>query len=148
MYLGFFIFIKHEVYRFLRLSRQTIFPPIITTLLFIFIFGFSLGSSIRQIEGFSYIMFILPGLASMSVITNAYANTSTSLFMARMDRSIENTLIAPVTYFQMVLSLAIGGILRGLVIGLITLLVGIFSVQLKIHHWPLTLLVLTLSSII
>ncbi|MBI2335297.1 MAG: ABC transporter permease [Deltaproteobacteria bacterium] len=148
MYQGFFTLIEREVYRFSRLSRQTIFPPIITTLLFIFIFGFSLGASIRQIEGFSYIMFILPGLASMSVITNAYANTSTSLFMARMDRSIENTLIAPVTYFQMALSLAIGGILRGLVIGLITLLVGIFSVHLKVHDWPLTLLVLTLSSII
>lgn len=147
-YQGFFTLIEREYYRFARLSKQTIAPPILTTLLFIFIFGFSLGSRIREIEGFSYILFILPGLTSMGVITNSYANTSTSLYMARMDRSIENILVSPISNFQIVSAFVLGGVLRGVVIGLITLLVAFLFVHLPIHHPFFTLLILFLSSVI
>ncbi len=145
---GFLTLIEREIYRFVRLSRQTIFPPIVTTLLFIFVFGFSLGSKIQTIHDIRYIIYILPGLCSMSVITNAYANTSTSLFMSRMDKSIENMLTAPVTFMEMVGSLVLGGVLRGLVIGLITLIVAIFSIGLQVEHWGFTILILLFSSII
>ncbi len=147
-YQGFFTLIGREYYRFARLSKQTIAPPILTTLLFIFIFGFSLGSRIREIEGFSYILFILPGLTSMGVITNSYANTSTSLYMARMDRSIENILVSPISNFQIVSAFVLGGVLRGVVIGVITLLVSFFFVHLPIRHPGFTFLILFLSSVI
>lgn len=137
-----------ECYRFLRLSRQTIFPPIITTLLFILIFGYSLGSRIREIHGFPYILYILPGLASMGTITNAYANSSSSLFMARMDLSMENMIASPLSNFQLVASLVLGGWIRGVVIGVLTLLVSIPMVDLQVESWPLVLLVLSLTSII
>lgn len=144
---GFFTLVFRECYRFARLSGQTIAPPILTTLLFILIFGFSLGSRIREIDGVSYILFILPGLAAMGVVNNAYANTSTSLFMARMDRSLENMLACPLSPLQLVTAFTLGGLIRGLVIGFVTLLVAIPVLGLEVHHWGLTFLVFALTSV-
>ncbi len=145
---GFKTLVLRECYRFARLSGQTLAPPILTTLLFILIFGYSLGSRIREIDGFPYILFILPGLAIMGVITNSYANTSTSLFMARMDRSIENMTVCPLASFQLVSAFTLGGLFRGLVIGLTTLLVAMPMVHLRIEHWGLVLLAFVLTSIL
>lgn len=145
---AFFTLVLRECYRFTRLAGQTIAPPVLTTLLYIFIFGFSLGSRIKQIGGFDYVLFILPGLAAMGVVNNAYANTSTSLFMARMDRSLENMITCPLSPLQLVTAFSIGGLMRGLLVGLLTLTVGIFTVHLDIHHWPHTILVIALSSIL
>ena len=145
---AFFTLVRRECYRFFRLAGQTIAPPVLTTLLYIFIFGYSLGTRIKQIGGFDYVLFILPGLAAMGVVNNAYANTSTSLFMARMDRSLENMITCPLSPLQLVSAFAIGGLMRGLLVGTMTLLVGIFTVHLEIHHWPHTFLVIALSSIL
>ncbi len=144
---AFFTLVIRECYRFLRLSRQTLFPPIVTTLLFILIFGFSLGSRIREIEGLPYILYILPGLAAMGNITNSYANTSTSLFMARMDYSIENLVAAPLSNFQLVTSFILGGWFRGILTGVLPLLISIPMVKLPVQNWPAVFLVLSLSSI-
>lgn len=145
---GFFTLIEREFYRFWRLFRQTVVPPVVTTLLFVLIFGYSLGSRIREISGFPYIVYILPGLIAMGVITNAYANSSTSLFMSRLERSIENIMAAPFSYLQLVTALAIGGILRGLVVGGVTLGVALVMTPLHIQHWGLSLLALFLLSAI
>ncbi len=136
-----------ECYRFLRLSRQTLFPPLLTTVLFILIFGYSLGSRIREVEGFSYILFILPGLAAMGTITNSYANTSTSLFMARMDYSIENMIASPLSHIQLVASFVLGGIMRGLIVGVLPLLISIPMVGLTVQNWPMVFVILALISI-
>lgn len=140
--------IIRECYRFLRLYKQTLFPPVITTLMFILIFGFSLGARIREVEGLPYIIYILPGLAAMGSITNSYANTSTSLFMARMDLSIENMVASPLSNFQLVGAFVLGGVLRGASVGILTLLVSVLipKVGLTIASWPMTLLVLALMS--
>ncbi len=139
--------ILRESYRFLRLSRQTIFPPLVTTLLFILIFGYSIGSRIREIAGFPYILYILPGLAAMGTITNAYSNCSTSLFMARMDYSMENLIASPLSNFQLVASFVLGGVFRGLMVGILPLLISIPLINLQVDHWGLVILVLTLTSI-
>lgn len=146
-YLSFRTLVVRECYRFMRLSRQTVFPPLLSTLLFILIFGYSLGSRIREIEGFPYILYILPGLASMGTITNSYANSSTSLFMARMDYSLENMVAAPLSNFQLVASLVLGGLLRGLIVGILPLLVSLLMVNLPIHSWFQIFLVLSLTSV-
>ena len=145
---GFLTLIEREFYRFWRLFRQTVVPPVVTTLLFVVIFGYSLGSRIHEISGFSYIVYILPGLIAMGVITNAYANSSTSLFMARLERSIENIMAAPFSYLQLVAALAIGGILRGLVVGIVTLGVALLMTDLQIAHWGLCVAALFLLSAI
>jgi len=145
--IGFYTLIGREYYRFARLSKQTVFPPVLTTLLFVLIFGFSLGSKIREIHGFSYIVFILPGLAAMGVLTNSYANTSTSLYMTRLDRSIENILAAPLSSLMIVTAFVIGGLMRGVIIGVVTLLIAYLCVPMPFPHLGWSILVIVLSSI-
>ena len=130
--------IQQEVFRFWRLIRQTVFPPIITTLLFILIFGYSLGSRIQEISGLSYIVFIIPGLLAMGVTNNAFANTTTSIYMAIFDRSMDNLLAAPLHPFELVLAFALGGIVRAILIGLIILMVAILMLHVTVAH-PLLL---------
>ena len=141
----FYTLVYREGYRFLRLFRQTVIPPVLTTLLFILIFGYSLGSAIKNIEGFDYIIYILPGLAQMGVIFHAFQNSATSLFMARMERSIENFLVAPLNYIQIVMSYVLGSIMRGLTVGIATLLVSSLFVDFPMPHlgWLLLSWILT-----
>lgn len=145
---GFLTLIEREYYRFARLAAQTIAPPVIMTILFVVIFGYSLGGQIEKISGFKYILYILPGLAGMGVITNSFSNSSTSLFMARMDRSIENILVAPLSHFKVVTAFVIGGMTRGVLVGGITLIVASFLTDLTVTHFFLTLSFLLLISVI
>ena len=145
---GFFSLIEREYYRFMRLAGQTIAPPVIMTTLFVVIFGYSLGSKIETISGFPYIIYILPGLAAMGAITNAYSNSSTSLFMARMDRSIDNILVAPLSPFQIVAAFVIGGTTRGLLVGGVTLLAAKILTGFMIHNAILGFVILALISAI
>lgn len=145
---GFYTLIAREGYRFMRLSRQTIVPPLITTVMYILIFGYSLGSHIKEIEGFDYIVFILPGLVQMSVITNAYANSSTSLYMARLERSIENVLVAPLHYFHIVCSFMLGGVLRGFVVAAAIIGCSSFFVTFPPINWLLLIYTILMTSLL
>lgn len=140
---GFLTLIEREAYRFGRLASQTVIPPVVMTVLFVLIFGYSLGEGIEQISGFAYIVYIVPGLAGMAIINNAYSNSSTSLFMARMDRSIENIIAAPISYFKVVGAFVVGGVVRGLIVGGLTLIVAAILTHLPIAHLGLAHLGLT-----
>lgn len=142
---GFITLVRRETYRFVRLFRQTLVPPLMTTLLYILVFGVSLGSHIKSVKGFDFIVFIVPGLAQLGLITNAYANTSTSLFMARLERSIENLLIAPLSYLHIILAFILGAIFRGLTVGYATLLIARIFLEFPMPHPLLLLLSWTLS---
>jgi ABC-2 type transport system permease protein len=143
----FLTLLEREFYRFIRLAGQTVAPPVIMTVLFILIFGYSLGGRIKEIEGVAYIIFILPGLAGMGTINNSFSNCSTSLHMARMDRSIESILVAPISYFKMVSAFVMGGIARGMCVGGITLLVAGFLTELSLHSLIWTIIVFLLVSL-
>lgn len=145
-WIGFYTLLSREVNRFVRLFIQTVVPPLVTTVLFILIFGYSLGASIREIHGFPYIVYIIPGLIQLGVITNAYANTSTSLFVAKMERSIENLLVAPLHYFQIVLAFTLGGVMRGLTVGVAILVISASFVDLPLPNLGWLLLSWTLTS--
>ena len=147
-FIGFTTLIEREMYRFMRLFNQTVVPPLVTTVLYILIFGYSLGSRIHEIHGFSYIVYILPGLIQMSVINNAYANSSTSLFMSRLERSIENMLVAPLNYFYMVTSIMVGGLVRGIVVGLAVYLGSLPFVHYPMAHPMIIIFTLVLTSIL
>lgn len=142
---AFYTLIHREVYRFLRLFKQTIIPPVISTLLYILIFGYSLGKNIKQIEGFDYIIYILPGLAQMGVINHAYQNSSTSLFLSKMERSIENFLVAPLHYLEIVSAFVVGSIMRGLAVGICILFVSYFFIDLPLNNIWLLLVSLVLT---
>lgn len=144
---GFITLAERELWRFTRLWGQTIAPPVILTMLFIVIFGYSLGGRIREISGFSYIIYILPGLACMGVINNAFANCVTSLFVSKMDRSIENVLVSPISPFEIVSAYVIGGVSRGMMVGCITLAVAIPLTGLSITSYLWTMIFMALISI-
>ena len=105
-----------EIYRFFSVFTQTIIPPIVSSFLYIFIFGFSLGQRIESIQGEPYLVFLVPGLVMMYVIEGAYSNTSSSLFISRWANNIEEILVTPLSYFEMVFAILIGGLARSLVL--------------------------------
>lgn len=106
-----------EVARVTKLYRQTIAAPIISAFLFILVFGLSLGDSIRDVRGFSYEVFIVPGLVTMAMMQAAYSNNGSSVFQARFDRYIHDILAAPMRNWEVNLGLSLGGVVRALLIG-------------------------------
>jgi len=106
-----------ETHRVLRLWTQTVAAPILSSLLFILVFGLSLGARIRQIDGVAYETFIVPGLVTMAMIQATYANNSASVFQSRFDRYLNDVLAAPMRSWEVNLALSLGGVVRAVLIG-------------------------------
>jgi ABC-2 type transport system permease protein len=106
-----------EVVRVLKMWTQTILAPVASSFLFIVVFGLSLGGRIREIDGMQYDVFIVPGLITMAMAQAAYANNSASVFSARFDRYINDVLAAPMRAWEVNVGLALGGVVRALMIG-------------------------------
>ncbi len=106
-----------ECLRVSKLWTQTMLAPVVSSILFILVFGLSLGSRIKQVSGFEYDVFIVPGLIAMAMAQAAYSNNSSSIFQARSDRYIDDVLAAPMRPWQMNLGLTIGGAFRAVLIG-------------------------------
>jgi len=137
-----------EVRRFLRIWVQTLVPPVITISLYFVIFGNLIGSRIGQMNGFTYMEFIVPGLIMMAVINNSYANVVSSFFSQKYQRSIEELLVSPVPNYVILSGFVIGGVTRGLAIGLIATIMSLFFTGLHMHNIAITLLVVLMSSIV
>lgn len=140
--------VKREIVRFMRIWSQTLLPPAITMSLYFIIFGKFIGSQLNQIHGFDYIQFIVPGLVLMSVMTNAYANTSSSFFLTKFNKSIEEMLVSPMPNLVILLGFMIGGTIRGLLVGLIVLIVSLFFTSVPIHHVSVVLLMAILAAMV
>jgi ABC-2 type transport system permease protein len=141
------IWIK-ECKRFLRIWIQTLLPPAITMSLYFVIFGNLIGSRIGNMGGFSYMEFIVPGLIMMSVITNAYANVSSSFYSAKYQRNIEELLVAPVSNWIIIAGYVGGGVARGMLVGIIVTIVSLFFVDIHIHNIGIILITLLLTAIL
>jgi ABC-2 type transport system permease protein len=126
--------LSREVLRFTRVWTQTIIPPLLTSLLYVVVFGVALGTRIREIEGIPYLQYILPGIALMSLITGAYGNTSTSVFDAKRERYIDDILISPMSDLQISLAYVLGGTLRGVIVGTGVFVVGMPFAGLSVEH--------------
>lgn len=113
---GFATLVKREIVRFTCVFTQTIFPPVMSSFLYIFIFGYSLGGRIETVQGVPYLTFLIPGLMMMYIIEGSYANTSSSLFISRWANNIEELLVTPLSYLEMVAAILIGGLARSLVV--------------------------------
>lgn len=122
-----------EAHRVLKLWTQTIAAPILSSFLFIAVFGLSLGGRIKQIDGVPYDVFIVPGLVTMAMIQATYANNSTSVFQARFDRYLNDVLAAPMRGWEVNLALSLGGAIRALLIGggLVACCVPVVDVPLR-----------------
>jgi ABC-2 type transport system permease protein len=134
-----------EAHRVLKLWTQTVAAPILSSLLFILVFGLSLGGRIRQIDGVPYEVFIVPGLVTMAMIQATYANNSASVFQARFDRYLNDVLAAPMRPWEINLALSVGGVVRAVLIGGGLLLCVLPFVDVPIRD-PLVLVLVLFSS--
>ena len=131
---------KREIHRFFSVANQTIFPPLVSSALFMYIFGIAIGSRVNfSATGLTYLQFITPGLMAMHLITSSYENTSSSLFIGRWHNHIQEILLAPLSYIEMVLGLLAGGVARGILICIGVWLVSLLFTPSTIAH-PLALL--------
>lgn len=137
-----------EISRFSRIWVQTLVPPAITMTLYFIIFGHLIGSRIGEMGGFSYMEYIVPGLIMMSVITNSYSNVASSFFSSKFQKSIEEVLVAPIPNYIIILGFVMGGVVRGLLVGVIVTGVSLFFVDLNIHHWGVLLATVLMTSIV
>ncbi|CAD5269017.1 MULTISPECIES: ABC transporter permease [Halomonadaceae] len=135
-----------EIKRFTRIWPQTLLPPSITMAMYFIIFGNLIGSRIGDMDGFSYMDFIVPGLIMMSVITNSYSNVASSFFSNKFQRSIEEMMVSPMPNWVILAGFILGGMARGLGVGLIVTIVSLFFTRLTMEHPLLTVLVVVLTS--
>ncbi len=140
--------VRKEVSRFLRIWPQTLLPSVITTTLYYVVFGKFIGSQIHPVGDYTYIQFIVPGLVMMAVITNAFGNVVSSFFGAKFQKQIEELLVSPITPFLVVAGFVTGGVLRGLLTGILVLLVSLFFTSLTIHSIPLVLAFIFLTALL
>lgn len=113
-----------EIRRFLKVAVQTIFAPIVSSALYLLIFGVSLGGKITLDNGLSYLAFLIPGLVMMSVLNNAYQNSSSSVVSGKFGGDLEDWKVAPLGAHSILWALSLGGLTRGVMVGIITLSVG------------------------
>ena len=118
-WIAFITIVRKEIRRFLRIWMQTLLPPAITMSLYFIIFGALIGSRIGEMGGFTYMEFVVPGLIMMSVITNAYSNVVSSFFGAKFQRFVEEILVSPMSNNTVLWGYVLGGVARGLLVGLI-----------------------------
>jgi len=137
-----------EVTRFMRIWTQTLLPPAITMTLYFLIFGKLIGSQIKHIDGYSYMQYIVPGLTMMSIMTNAYANTSSSFFGAKFSKSIEEMLVSSMPSYIILLGYMIGGALRGILVGIVVILVSLLFTHLHIHNYFIVISMALLSAML
>ena len=139
---------RREVMRILRIWTQTLIPPAITMTLYFMIFGGLIGSRVGNMDGMSYMDFIVPGLVMMSVIQNSYGNISSSFFGAKFGRHIEELLVSPMPNWVILTGYVGGAVLRGVMVGAIVLIIAMFFTKVHIPHPLVTLSSVLLGAVI
>lgn len=110
---------KREIWRFMKVWNQTVIAPVVTTLLFLAVLTLAMGSGSRTVGGVSYNQFVAPGLIMMAIVQNAFANTSSSLMLAKIQGVIIDILMPPLTGGEVTFCLIVGGVVRGLMVGIV-----------------------------
>jgi len=125
---------RKEVKRFLRVPGQTILSPLITTALYFVVFGWSLGGRLREVEGVPYIRFLVPGLVMLGIINNSFLNTSSSLFILKLQGTIVDLLVTPLTYLEILAAFVAAGTTRALMVGGLTWATAALFVGPSVPH--------------
>ncbi|MFZ9872837.1 MAG: ABC transporter permease [Steroidobacteraceae bacterium] len=147
-WIGFKTIILREFGRILRIWGQTIVPSVVTAVLYFVIFGSLIGRRIGSMDGTDYMQYIAPGLIMMAVITNSYANVSSSLYGAKFGRYLEEVLVSPLPNWVIVLGYVGGGVLRGVLVGLAVTIVTLFFTHLPVEHLLLIFVAVFLTAMI
>lgn len=130
--IGFYTLFYKEILRFWKVAFQTILSPVLTTLLYLIIFGHALGSRIETFNGISYISFLVPGLVMMNMLQNAFSNSSSSLIQSKLTGNLVFILLPPLGHWEMFVSYVLASVVRGLAIGLAVFMATIWFVSTPI----------------
>ncbi|MBI1273102.1 MAG: ABC transporter permease [Alphaproteobacteria bacterium] len=132
-WLGLYTLIEKEIGRFIKVHTQTITAPVMTALLYYLIFAVALGGDLRTMGDVGYLQFLAPGLIMMSVAQNAFANTSSSLVISKIQGNIVDLLMPPLSPGELITGFAVGGIARGIVVGTVSAITMAILVDLPLH---------------
>ena len=135
-----------EVLRFYKVWLQTLLAPVVTSLLYLLVFSHVLEEHVHVYPGVSYTSFLIPGLIMMSIIQNAFANSSSSLIQSKVSGNIIFVLLTPVSYLEFFLAFVLAAVVRGIAVGMGVGLVAIFIVGMPVHHFMVLLLFALLNS--
>ena len=146
--IGFQTIVRREFKRIIRIWGQTIVPPAITATLYFIIFGRLIGGRIGEMNGYTYLQYIAPGLIMMSVITNSYGTVVSSFFGAKFGKHIEELLVSPLPNYLIVTGYMMGGLLRGLLVGGLVTLIALFFTHLHVQHPLVVISAVILTSMV
>ena len=135
--IGFATLVKRELVRTYKVINQVIWPPIITTILYVLVFGLGLGSRVQNVQGVPYAAFLIPGLIMLQVIDQTYGESSSSLFQGRFMYSIQELLVSPLSALEIVTGFIVASILRALLIAMLIMGVGFVMVHTLPQNWAL-----------
>ena len=133
-WIGLWTLIIREVGRFFSVYRQTVLPGLISSGLYILVFGFTLERRIEEINGVPYTLFILPGLLMMNTLMNATSNTSSSMLQMKLLQQLPDILTAPLSAMEISLAYIIGGTVRGTVNGILVMLLGVVLIDMPVQQ--------------
>lgn len=145
---GFETLVRREMVRTFSIINQVIWPPVIQTLLYVFIFGLGLGSRIKDVHGVSYAQFLIPGLIMLQLIDQTYSESSSSVFQGRFMNSIQELLIAPMSALEIVLGYVVAGVVRAIFIALLITALGALLVHAAPHQWLLYVVTIVLVAVL
>lgn len=133
----FYALYSREMHRFMKVVFQTVFSPLISSTLYLLIFGVSLGGSIAMPGDHSYLAFLIPGLVMMSCLNNAFQNSSSSIVSGKFSGDLEDWRVVPLSDQQIIWAVSLGGLTRGLLVGFVTYAVGAVFLFLTEGSWQL-----------
>ena len=131
---GFWTLFHKEIIRFWKVMLQTVLAPVLTALLYLLIFAHVLEAHVQVYPGVSYTAFLMPGLVMMSVLQNAFANSSSSLIQSKITGNIVFVLLPPLSYLEFFAAYLLAAMARGLLVGLGVLVIGVFFADLPLQH--------------
>lgn len=137
--IGLFTLFKREVGRFLSVYLQTIVAPVITTLLFYTVFALAFGGVAREVNGIAFLQFLAPGLIMMVMVQNAFANTSSSMVISKVQGNIVDVLMPPLSPLELYLGYSVGAVMRGLIVGVVT--GSVMALFVPIHIYDIGLII-------
>ncbi|MFA6414955.1 MAG: ABC transporter permease [Candidatus Paceibacterota bacterium] len=148
-FISFYTILRKGVVRIIRIWSQTLLPSVVTSVLYFAVFGNILGSRIGELNGIPYILFVVPGLVMLAVITNSYMDVATTFFVSKFfSRNIDEILVSPTPPSVIIAGFVASGVVRGMLVGALVLIVSLFFALPSIAHPLIVILFLFLSSLV
>ena len=146
--IGFRTLLAKETRRFLKVPGQTLAQPVVTTSLYFLVFGYALGGRVREVDGVPYLQFIVPGLVMLALIQNSFLNSASSMFIAKVQGTIVDLLVAPLGPLELVLAFTLGAVVRGFLVGGTVWIVGaVFTGVVAAHPlWMIAFAILVAAT--